>query len=220
MILKACMGLFQPIVQDDSESDEDELAAPSRRGSEQISENTLIQFAKLIQLYLRPTPRRSSSTTVNPLKRKEVDRVEDSKQRSTESGKDAGGRGEDTDSDENDNINKRRKRTKGSKVELDPARRDRSDSPDSHEGAFPGDGRQKSLGQKGKDRTRNVEATKEASSGESTNEGQYVANTLDTFPTPPISGGYLDLPNIELHWALGPEMSTNDVVKALVLTGC
>lgn len=71
----------------------------------------------------------------------------------------------------------------------------RNDVPIPIKFAFSGDNRRKSLRRR-KYRTRNAEATKEASYGKFTNEGQYVANALDTFPTAPIIGGHLDLPRL------------------------
>ena len=65
-------------------------------------------------------------------------------------------------------------------------------NPKSHEGAFQGNSRWKCLRQK-KDRVRSAKTT------------------------PPIPDGYIDS-DLEPRWALGPGMSTNDIIKAVVST--
>jgi hypothetical protein len=175
MILKAYIGLFQPIIRDGSESEADgSLTTPSQHGSEHIPKVSRIQFAKLIQLCSRPIPKRNSdSITVNPLKRRknEFDKVEDAKQRSTGNKENAqiGGKDVEDEEDEEDDENKkkRKKRKKGRR---------------------------------------------------GSKENELKPDAIGTFPTPSISGGHPDLLDLEPHWALGPWMSTNDIIETLVST--
>jgi len=84
MILKACIGVLQPIVRDDSECD---VGEPSAGLSQQhIPKNAGAQLAKLIGLYSRPAPKRNTEF-VGPQKKRRDDDLQGA-------GKDEKGEGE------------------------------------------------------------------------------------------------------------------------------